>query len=132
MLTEVYALQPLPLEAHVVLSLVLHKLVDPRQEVRDAARSLLRVLSRRIWQRDTRYSEAEDSEGAATAAQDGTVVVGALADSHASYQLRLSARLAREHTELSEALAIEVRHQRWLLLLLMLLPYWTACGSAIS
>lgn len=112
-LTDVYATMPLPLEQHVVLSLVMHKVVDARQEVRDAARGLLAVLARRAWNRETRYSEAEGGQQGSESQQQqresgSAVVVGALADSHASYQLRLSARLAREHTGLSEPLAIEV------------------------
>ena len=54
-LTEVYALRALPLPEHVGVSLVLHKVVDPRQGVRDAARGLLGMLARRAWGRDARY-----------------------------------------------------------------------------
>lgn len=41
----------LPLETHVVLSLVLHKIVDPDPSVRTAARSLLASLHRSSPQR---------------------------------------------------------------------------------
>lgn len=54
-LTEVYAARPLPLPEHVVVALVLHKVVDPRGEVRDAARGLLVQLARRAWGREARY-----------------------------------------------------------------------------
>ena len=54
-LTEVYASRPLPLPEHVGVSLVLHKTVDERREVRDAARGLLSVLGKRAWGRDSRY-----------------------------------------------------------------------------
>jgi hypothetical protein len=39
---------------------------------------------------------------------DGTVMLGVLADSHQLYQMHLSARLSREHPDLSEDVAIEV------------------------
>lgn len=114
-LTEVYAARPLPLPEYVCVSLVLNKIVDPQREVRDAARGLLSMMSRRVWGRDPRYSEQhETAEGPSAAAAaaglagvhrapagaDGTVVVGSLANSYAAYQLRLSARLAKEHTAL--------------------------------
>lgn len=54
-LTEVYAARPLPIPEHVVVALVLHKVVDPRREVRDAARGLLTQLARRAWGREARY-----------------------------------------------------------------------------
>ncbi|KAL4434374.1 hypothetical protein ABPG75_000815 [Micractinium tetrahymenae] len=114
-LTEVYATRPLPIPEHVVVALVLHKVVDHRREVRDAARGLLTQLARRAWGREARYSEHHDAAGgppptaaAATAGADGTVVVGSLANSYATYQLRLSGALAKEHHELSDAVAIEV------------------------
>lgn len=50
-----YAARPLPLPEHVVVALVLHKVVDPRREVRDAARGLLTQLARRAWGREARY-----------------------------------------------------------------------------
>ncbi|PSC67904.1 furry homolog-like [Micractinium conductrix] len=114
-LTEVYATRSLPLSEPVVVGLVLHKVVDPRREVRDAARGLLAQLARREWGREARYSEQQEAGPTApSAAQhpaagaDGTVVVGSLANSYATYQLRLSARLAKEHHELSDSVAIEV------------------------
>lgn len=58
MLTEVYAQRALPLPEHVGVSLVLHKVVDPRQGVRDAARGLLGLLARRAWGRDARHRYA--------------------------------------------------------------------------
>jgi hypothetical protein len=54
-LAEVYAQRALPLPEHIGVSLVLHKVVDPRQGVRDAARGLLGLLARRAWGRDARY-----------------------------------------------------------------------------
>lgn len=80
-------------------------------QVRDAARSLLGLLARRAWGRESRYSEAEGAAAAAAARAGaggdagGTVVVGALANSYSSYQLRLSARLAKEHPGLRWGLA---------------------------
>ena len=50
-----YAARPLPLPEHVVVALVLHKVVDPRREVRDAARGLLTQLARWAWGREARY-----------------------------------------------------------------------------
>ncbi len=50
-----YAQRPLPLPEHIGLSLVLHKVVDQRQAVRDSARGLLGMLARRAWGRDARY-----------------------------------------------------------------------------
>ena len=137
----------MPLPAHIGISLVLHKVVDGRQGVRDSARGLLSVLARRAWGRDARYrwvrlryscgrvgcaagaaytdkaicvchphvlppcSEQQEAGGgpayattsrpaADGAGASGTVVVGSLANSYAAYQLRLSARLAKEHHEL--------------------------------
>ncbi|KAL4428595.1 hypothetical protein ABPG77_008907 [Micractinium sp. CCAP 211/92] len=113
-LTEVYAARPLPLPEHVVVALVLHKVVDPRREVRDAARGLLTQLARRAWGREARYSDQHEASGgpphtaATAAAADGTVVVGSLANSYAAFQLRLSGALATEHHGLSDAVAIEV------------------------
>lgn len=114
-LREVYAARPLPLPEYIGVSLVLHKVVDRRREVRDAARGLLGLLARRAWGRDPRYSEQhEAASGPLTAQQqapagaDSTEVVGSLANSYASYQLRLSARLAKEHHGLSDAVANEV------------------------
>lgn len=55
-------------------------------------------------------SEHHDAAGglpptaaAAATGADGTVVVGSLANSYATYQLRLSGALAREHHELRSA-----------------------------
>jgi hypothetical protein len=104
-LVEVFTAQPLPIERHVVVSLVFHKVVDTRQDVRDAARTLLSVLTRRVWKRETKYNK-DVSESLTD--QAATVVVGALTDSHHSYQLYLTARLAREHPELGADLVIEV------------------------
>ena len=63
MLADVYSARPLPIEQHTIISLVLHKVVDAWQDVRDAARGLLRMLARRAWGRDTRFSE-QDGAGA--------------------------------------------------------------------
>jgi hypothetical protein len=48
----------------------------------------------------SRPSSATLAAAAAVGASDGALVVGALANSYAAYQLRLSARLAREHAGL--------------------------------
>ena len=48
-LVEVYASRDLDAEAHILLSLVLYKMVDPQLEVRDDALHMLRVLSMRVW-----------------------------------------------------------------------------------
>ena len=69
-LTEVYSALPLPLPAHAVVALVMHKLVDPGLEMREAARGLLGVLTRRAWGRETRYHA---DPAAARASADGEV-----------------------------------------------------------
>lgn len=101
-LARVNSEMQLPLEPHIVVSLVLHKVIDPSSEVRETARSLLQVLSRRVWSRDTQYATAVDNSS------EAAVVVGVLADSQISYQMQLSSRLAREHPELGHGLAIEI------------------------
>ncbi|EFJ49201.1 hypothetical protein VOLCADRAFT_117341 [Volvox carteri f. nagariensis] len=47
---EVYGTQPVRCEPHIVLALVLVKIVDPAQEVREDALHMLNVLSQREWQ----------------------------------------------------------------------------------
>jgi hypothetical protein len=111
--SEVYALNPVAVEPHVVLSLVLYKMVDGSPEVREDALHMLHVLSTREWQ----SSPAADIAAAAAAAgvgrgggratasqqqqQDalggsGTVLVlGALQDSYQQFQYQLAVKLAR-------------------------------------
>jgi hypothetical protein len=48
--SEVYALNPVAVEPHVVLSLVLFKMVDASPEVREDALHMLHTLSMREWQ----------------------------------------------------------------------------------
>jgi hypothetical protein len=131
--SEVYALCPVRAEAHVVLSLVLYKMVDPQPDVREDALHMLHILSTREWQSSlvgtaaaaaaasspsaaaggTQGEEREklglDDDGVAEKEGDGAVVVlGALQDSYQQFQYQLSAKLARDHPELSEALCEEV------------------------
>lgn len=119
-LADVYSEVPIPLEEHVLVGLVLNKLVDPLPEVRETARHLLQVLSRRVWMRETQYSEIDDGNEAIGKL---TVVVGVLSESQASYQMHLSSRLAREHPELGNALAIEMLNRRVPEALLCLCPW---------
>jgi hypothetical protein len=119
--SEVYALHPVKVEPHVVLSLVLYKMVDSSPEVREDALHMLHVLSTREWQ-----ASAADMAAAAAAAGiegaggwraaqaqqqqqqrdemfaleaeggSGTVVVlGALQDSYQQFQYQLAVKLAR-------------------------------------
>jgi len=119
-LADVYSEMPLPLEEHVIVGLVLNKLVDLLPEVREMARHLLQVLSRRVWMRETQYSELDDGN---KAMGELTVVIGVLSESQASYQMHLSARLAREHPEVGNSLAIEMLNRRVPEALLCLCPW---------
>ncbi|WIA40102.1 hypothetical protein OEZ86_013510 [Tetradesmus obliquus] len=131
--SEVYALHPVKVEPHVVLSLVLYKMVDSNPEVREDALHMLHVLSTREWQisaADMAAAAAADLGGGAGGWQQqqrqqqqqrdevfaleaeggsGTVVVlGALQDSYQQFQFQLAVKLARDHPELSEALCEEM------------------------
>eukprot|EP00775_Hariotina_reticulata_P013221 gene13221-13351_t len=128
--SEVYALTPVKVEAHVVLSLVLYKMVDSNQEVREDALNMLHVLSTREWQasaaelaavaagagagwnspalQQQRQQEAEVFALEAEGGSGTVVVLGALQDSYQQFQYQLAAKLARDHPELSEALCEEM------------------------
>jgi hypothetical protein len=119
--SEVYALHPVKVEPHVVLSLVLYKMVDSSPEVREDALHMLHVLSTREWQASAADMAAAAAAGiggaggwrAAQAQQQqqqqqdemfaleaeggsGTVVVlGALQDSYQQFQYQLAVKLAR-------------------------------------
>lgn len=114
--SEVYALNPVKVEAHVVLSLVLYKMVDSSAEVREDALHMLHVLSTREWQTSAAELEAAAAAGMAGAAGgwkareqqqeeafaleaeggSGTVVVlGLLQDSYQQFQFQLASKLAR-------------------------------------
>lgn len=123
-LSEVYAAVPLPLEAYVVVALVLHKVMDALPAARDAARGMLGTLARRLWSQNLNLRRSAtsalagqgpsvSSEVAAEDSNEGAVVVGSLAESHQAYQQHLSAMLARDHAELAHGVAMEVlmRHQ---------------------
>jgi len=119
-----------PIEPHVAVTLVLHKVVDVLPSVRDAARGMLGTLSRRVWDQDggvgglssrRTTSMAVNPSGGAIAGDgagerssleeeviDGAVVVGSLAESHQAYQQHLSSQLARDHAELAHGIVMEV------------------------
>jgi hypothetical protein len=111
--SEVYSLQPVKVEPHVVLSLVLYKMVDANLEVREDAMHMLQVLSMREW-----HTSATDLASAAAGAagqtraagqniagervdpnvegESGSVLVlGALQDSYQQFQYELAVSLAR-------------------------------------
>lgn len=111
--SEVYALNPVKVEPHVVLSLVLYKMVDSSPEVREDALHMLHVLSTREWQASTedlaaaaaagmsgawQAREQQQEEAFALEAEGGSgtvVVLGALQDSYQQFQFQLASKLAR-------------------------------------
>lgn len=109
--SEVYALHPVKVEPHVVLSLVLYKMVDPSPEVREDALHMLHVLSTREWHLTGLAGAAAAATAAGLKAQEqqqeenftleaeggsGTVVVmGTLQDSYQQFQFELSIKVAR-------------------------------------
>jgi hypothetical protein len=123
--SEVYALHPVKVEPHVVLSLVLYKMVDSSSEVREDALHMLHVLSTREWQASAadisaaaaaaglagaggwRAAQAQQQQQQQQQQRDevfaleaeggsGTVVVlGALQDSYQQFQYQLAVKLAR-------------------------------------
>jgi hypothetical protein len=113
-----------PIEPHVAVTLVLHKVVDIMPSVRDAARGMLGTLSRRVWDQDggvgglpSRRTTSIAGDGGADDIRnttleeevvDGAVVVGSLAESHQAYQQHLSSQLARDHAELAHGIVMEV------------------------
>lgn len=114
--SEVYALHPVKVEPHVVLSLVLYKMVDGTPEVREDALHMLHVLSTREWQASAadiaaaaaagvagaaggwKLQEQQQEEAFALEAEGGSgtvVVLGALQDSYQQFQFQLAVKLAR-------------------------------------
>jgi hypothetical protein len=111
--SEVYSLQQVKVEPHVVLSLVLYKMVDANSEVREDAMHMLQVLSMREWHTSATdlASAAAGAAGQSEAAgqnsagqrvdqdvegESGSVLVlGALQDSYQQFQYELAVSLAR-------------------------------------
>jgi Cell morphogenesis central region len=119
---EAYALEPVPLEPHVALSLVLFKMVSRSADEREDALHMLHVLSTREWQAPPPpmlapvvataagsntgtgkgwhaasggpLTEADGGAGSAAGAA-GVVVLGSLQDSYTQFQLQLAEKLAR-------------------------------------
>lgn len=101
-LAEVYMRQELPkCEIQRLLCLILYKVVDPSRQIRDDALQMLETLSAREW--------AEEGEGAG---RYRAAVVGSLPDSYQQFQYQLSAKLAKEHPELSEYLCEEIMQRQ--------------------
>ncbi|KAJ7549297.1 hypothetical protein O6H91_07G048400 [Diphasiastrum complanatum] len=101
-LAEVYMRHELPkCEVQRLLSLILYKVVDQSRQIRDDALQMLETLSIREW--------AEDGEGAG---RYQAAVVGSLPDSYQQFQYQLSAKLAKEHPELSELLCEEIMQRQ--------------------
>ncbi|KAH6559063.1 hypothetical protein KP509_1Z029100 [Ceratopteris richardii] len=99
---EVYMRQEIPkCEIQKLLSLILYKVVDPCRQIRDDALQMLETLSAREW--------AEEGEGAG---RYRAAVVGDLPDSYQQFQYQLSAKLAKEHPELSEYLCEEIMQRQ--------------------
>lgn len=84
-----------------LLSLILYKVVDQSRQIRDDALQMLETLSIRAW--------AEEGEGAG---RYRAAVVGSLPDSYQQFQYQLSAKLAKEHPELSESLCEEIMQRQ--------------------
>jgi len=94
-MAEVYTLEPsTTLSAHILLSVVLYKLVEPSAEVREDAVTLLKVMSAQLW--------------GSSKANTTYTVVGSLQDSYQQFQCQFSADMATEHPELSEQLCVEM------------------------
>ncbi|KAI5056545.1 hypothetical protein GOP47_0028363 [Adiantum capillus-veneris] len=99
---EVYMRQEIPkCEIQKLLSLILYKVVDPSRQIRDDALQMLETLSAREW--------AEEGEGTG---RYRAAVVGNLPDSYQQFQYQLSAKLAKEHPELSEYLCEEIMQRQ--------------------
>ncbi|KAL6769541.1 hypothetical protein ACKKBG_A31400 [Auxenochlorella protothecoides x Auxenochlorella symbiontica] len=106
-LAEVYGTMSgvLPLQRHILVSLVLHKVADADPGIRSAARSLLGIMRQHASVGEGKPAhEVEAPEES----PDALVVVGALTVSQKAYQMSLSAQLAEQYTSIGEALAIEV------------------------
>ncbi|KAL2624356.1 hypothetical protein R1flu_008601 [Riccia fluitans] len=101
-LAEVYMRHDVPkCEIQRLLSLILYKVVDRSRQIRDDALQMLETLSIRAW--------AEEGEGAG---RYRAAVVGSLPDSYQQFQYQLSAKLAKEHPELSELLCEEIMQRQ--------------------
>jgi hypothetical protein len=101
-LAEVYMRQEVPkCDIQRLLSLILYKVVDQSRQIRDDALQMLETLSIRAW--------AEEGEGAG---RYRAAVVGSLPDSYQQFQYQLSAKLAKEHPELSELLCEEIMQRQ--------------------
>ncbi|XP_073115620.1 uncharacterized protein [Elaeis guineensis] len=102
-LAEVYMRQEiLKCETQRLLSLILYKVVDQSRQIRDTALQMLETLSVREWAED-------DTEGAG---RYRASVVGNLPDSYQQFQYKLSAKLAKDHPELSELLCEEIMQRQ--------------------
>ncbi|KAL0919790.1 hypothetical protein M5K25_011908 [Dendrobium thyrsiflorum] len=98
-LAEVYMRLEIPkCEVQRLVSLILYKVVDPSRQIRDDALQMLETLSVREWAED-------DTE---SASHYRASVVGNLPDSYQQFQYKLSAKLAKDHPELSEQLCEEI------------------------
>ncbi|CAL8468215.1 g7754 [Coccomyxa elongata] len=113
-LTEVYMTNEIEVQPHQLLGLILCKLGDSCQEVRDDALQLLDTLSSRVW-KEGGTTVASVRPGTPLlpgqilhASPHAAVVIGALQDSFQDFQLRLTSKLARDHPELSEPLCVEL------------------------
>ncbi|XP_024526381.1 cell morphogenesis protein PAG1 isoform X1 [Selaginella moellendorffii] len=101
-LAEVYMRYEIPrCDTQRLLSLILYKVVDQSRRIRDDALQMLETLSIREW--------AEDGEGTG---RYRAAVVGSLPDSYQQFQYQLSAKLAKEHPELSELLCEEIMQRQ--------------------
>eukprot|EP00897_Mesotaenium_endlicherianum_P002114 jgi/Mesen1/1930/ME000146S01025 len=87
-------------ELQRLISLILYKVVDPSKRIRDDAMQMLDTLSSREW------------AGTGGEGKYRVAVVGSLPDSYQQFQFRLSARLAKEHPELSEHLCEEIMQRQ--------------------
>ncbi|XP_020587896.1 cell morphogenesis protein PAG1 isoform X2 [Phalaenopsis equestris] len=102
-LAEVYMRLEIPkCEVQRLLSLILYKVVDPSRQIRDDALQMLETLSVREWAED-------DTE---SASRYRVSVVGNLPDSYQQFQYKLSAKLAKDHPELSELLCEEIMQRQ--------------------
>ncbi|KAG0453972.1 hypothetical protein HPP92_025276 [Vanilla planifolia] len=102
-LAEVYMRREIPkCEVQRLLSLILYKVVDPSRQIRDDALQMLETLSVREWAEDD-----TESTGRYRAS-----VVGNLPDSYQQFQYKLSAKLAKDHPELSELLCEEIMQRQ--------------------
>lgn len=116
---EVYAAQDVLVKPHILLSLVLYKIVDSAQDVRDDALHLLDVLSSRIWKDALKDRKPANMQGSTASGQAdehsmprNAVIIGNLQDSYQQFQYQLSAKLARDHPELSELLCVEMMRRQ--------------------